>query len=169
MRCLVIGGGPEVNEHLSRVNRADFDKVLSMNKTAILYQPVDYHVSLHPNKWAKEKVAWFVAHQSCHAPDGTDLVDEVFPYQWPEYPSNSGSSGLYAVKYALERLNADEVVLAGVGIDKAPHVYNNEPWKQATNFQHTWVSVFPRLTGRVTSLGGWTAELLGQPQDSGRR
>lgn len=169
MRCLVIGAGQNVEAELAQVNRADFDKVLSVNKAALLYGPVDYHLSLHPSLWAKKKVAWFVAHQSFRAPDGSDLVDEVFDYQWPEYPASSGSSGLYAVKYALERLHADEIVLAGVGMDNAPHVYNNQNWKQAVRFRHTWEKVASRLTGTVTSLGGWTAQLLGQPKESGRR
>lgn len=164
MRVLVIGAGQNVNSELATINRGDFDKVVSMNRAAIDYAPVDIHVSLHPNLWASKKVAWFVAHQSSFGPDGVDRVDEIFDYEWPECLGNSGSSGLYAIKYALERMGATEIVLAGVGMDSSPHVYNNVAWKQAERFRHTWEEVAPRLIGTVTSLGGWTAELLGKPK-----
>lgn len=164
MRVLVIGAGKAVKEELARVDRADFDKVLSVNRAALLFAPVDVHLSLHPQEWAQRKVAWFVSFCG-YRKAGKEWVDEIFDYQWPEYPANSGSSGLYAVKYAMERLGAAEVVLAGVGMDTTPHVYDNRAWKQAERFRHTWEKVAPRLTGRVTSLGGWTAQLLGQPKN----
>lgn len=165
MRCLIIGCGQPVESELARINRADFDVVIGVNKAAIRYGPVDYHVSLHPNMYLKHKQATFVSFTQIPG------VDIVLDYLWPHAGGNSGSSGLFAVKFALERLHADQVVLAGVGMDTAPHVYNNQPWKQAERFRHTWETVASRLTGKVTSLGGWTAQLLGQPEtvaDPGR-
>jgi hypothetical protein len=67
---------------------------------------------------------------------------------------------LFAVKYALEKLKADEIVLAGVGMDAGPHYYNPSAWHDAQKFQRTWEQVADKLRGKVTSLGGWTAELL---------
>lgn len=156
MKVLVIGSGNNVEEELSMIDRGDFDKIIGVNKAAILFGPVDIHVSLHPDVYAKLKQGYFVSFVQIQG------VDEVFDYVWPNSDGKSGSSGLYAVKYALERLHADSVVLAGVGMDTSPHVYNNCNWRQAEVFRHTWGEVASRLIGKVTSLGGYTAELLGK-------
>lgn len=159
MKVLVIGCGQNVRSELDQIDRADFDKVIGVNRAAELFGPVDIHISLHPAIYAKKKQAYFVSFVPMPG------VDEVFDYVWPEAKSDdghrSGSSGLYAVKYALERLDCQQVVLAGVGMDSAPHVYNNCAWKQAEGFRHTWEKVYPRLAGKVVSLGGFTRELLG--------
>lgn len=156
MNVLIIGSGGNVEFELETINRADFDKVIAVNRAARLFGPVDYHVSLHPERFAARKQAHFVAPRQ----DRYRLVDEVFSWKWPEFEGNSGSSGLYAVKYALERLDAHSVVLAGVGMDIAPHVYNSRDWKAAADHRITWTKVAKRIAPKVTSLGGWTKELL---------
>lgn len=157
MRILVIGSGAGVIEELSQINRQGFDAIIGINRAAIMFAPVDYHISLHPRIYAERKVSYFIAHQE------VARVDEVFPYEWKGC-TNSGSSGLYAVKYALEKLKADEVVLCGVGMDERSHTYNEAPWKYAKKYQQSWLHVADELRGRVTSMGGWTAELLGRPK-----
>lgn len=153
MRVLVIGSGANVAAELATVDRASFDKVIGVNRAAIHFGPVDIHCSLHPREYSPIKAAYLVSHEKQRG------VDEVFPCLW--WPGgNSGSSGLYAVKYALEKLGATAVVLAGVGMDEGPHFYNPSAWHQAKRFQRTWAAVAPLLRGKVTSLGGWTAELL---------
>ena len=154
MRVLVIGSGAAVERELSTIDRAAFDKIIGVNRAAVLYGPVDIHCSLHPREYAQVKAGWFVSHD-----DSVRGVDEVFPCLWRP-GGNSGSSGLYAVKYALGRLEADEVILAGVGMDYGPHIYNPSNWPQAPEFQRTWIEEADKLRGRVRSLGGWTAQLL---------
>lgn len=156
MKVLVIGSGHNVKAELAMIDRDGFDKVIGVNRAAELFGPVDIHISLHPDKFAKNKQAHFVSFTQMPG------VDEVLDYVWPDTKGKSGSSGLYAVKYAIERLQADLVVLAGVGMDTAPHVYNNCNWKQAEILRTTWAEVRSRLIGKVVSLGGYTAELLGK-------
>lgn len=154
MRVLVIGSGENVVSELAQINRSGFDKVIGVNRAAIDHGPVDIHCSLHPREYGKIKAAYLVSHQEHRG------VDEVFPCQW-RVGGSSGSSGLYAVKYALQALGADQIVLAGIGMT-GPHYYTNSDWAQSAIFQQTWKEVLPILKGRVTSLGGWTAELLNE-------
>ncbi len=149
---LIIGSGHNVERELATVDRSSFSAVIGVNRAAILYGPVDYHVTLHPEIYAKKKAAYMVAWKAGKG------VDEVLPFRWPGC-HHSGSSGLYAVKFALEVLVAENVTLAGIGMD-GPHVYNDRDWPQAQQFQKDWIKVLPTLKGRVTSLGGWTKELL---------
>lgn len=162
MRVLVIGSGVAVRSELAMVNRADFDTVIGVNRAAVEFRPVDIHCSLHPRDFAPIKAAYMVSHADYRG------VDEIFDCLW-RVGGTSGSSGLYAVKYALERLGADHIVLAGVGMDEGPHFYNPSKWHQATRFQREWVHVLPKIRGKVTSLGGWTAELLNGGQPLNRR
>jgi len=75
----------------------------------------------------------------------------------------SGSSGLYAVKLALEA-GADKVVLAGVPMSaEAAHFFSPEPWQEVGGFIDAWSIVHPRLQHTVRSMSGWTRERLGAP------
>ncbi|MBN49992.1 MAG: hypothetical protein CMN85_10655 [Spongiibacteraceae bacterium] len=153
MKVLVIGSGHNVKAELSQINRHTFDYVIGVNRAAIHFGPVDIHCSLHPRDYAPIRAGYFVSHIKLKG------VDEVFPCMW-RTGGSSGSSGLYAVKYALQRLDATDITLAGVGIDEAPHFYNPSDWHEAKKFQQTWIEVAPVLRGKVRSLGGWTAQLL---------
>ncbi len=153
MRVLVIGSGHNVENELAQINRDDFDVIIGVNRAAILYGPVDYHLTLHPRDFASLKVAHMVSHIKLKG------VNEQFDCLW-RIGANSGSSGLYAAKYALEKLGADEIILAGVGMDETPHIYNPSKWHDAKKYQQTWIEVAPQLRGKVKSLGGWTAQLL---------
>lgn len=149
---LIIGSGHNVESELALIDRADFDCVIGVNKAAILYGPVDFHVTLHPEIYTKKKAAYLVSWRRMNG------VDEVMPFKW-EGCQSSGSSGLYAVKFAIELLGAESITLAGIGMEGS-HVYNSHEWAQAAQFRQTWTKVLPKLKGRVTSLGGWTKEIL---------
>lgn len=151
-RALVIGSGDRVSAELRKVNRDDFNVVIGVNAAAIEFGPVDYHVSLHGPEYVGRKAATFVTHKKCK---GADIIT---PYAFRKH-GPSGSSGLYGVKFALVDLGCDEVVIAGIGMDFAPHFNREEIWKP-TGFRTAWVEALPLLRGKVTSLGGWTAELL---------
>lgn len=152
MSVLVIGSGHGVEKELAQIDRESFDTIIGVNRAAILYGPVDIHCSLHPEDFARVKAGHFVSHREYPG------VDEVFPCLWRK-GGNSGSSGLYAVKYALRVLDSQDITLAGVGME-GPHIYNPSDWAAARIFQKTWVEVADELRGKVTSLGGWTARLL---------
>lgn len=152
MRVLIIGSGHNVENELAMIDRADFDCVIGVNKGALLYRPVDFHVTLHPEIYGKKKAACLISWRKMQG------VDEILDFKWPGC-SSSGSSGLYAVKFALEVLGAQSITLAGIGMEGS-HVYNSHEWAQASQFRQTWMKVLPELKGRVTSLGGWTKEVL---------
>lgn len=152
MRALVIGSGDRVAAELRKVDRESFDVVIGVNAAAIDYGPVDYHVTLHPEQYAPKKAATLVTHKKAK---GADIIT---PYAFRKH-GKSGSSGLFGVKFALIDLGADEVVLAGVGMDFAPHYNRPDIWKPK-GFRTAWVEALPEMQGKVTSLGGWTAELL---------
>ena len=151
---LIIGSGHNVERELAAVDRASFGSVIGVNRAALMYGPVDYHVTLHPEIYTKpgKKAAHMVSWRRVQG------VDEILDFRWPGCQT-SGSSGLYAVKYALDVLKAEHVTLAGIGLD-GPHIYTRHDWAQAEQFRRTWRKVLPKIKGRVTSLGGWTKELL---------
>lgn len=158
MRALIIGSGCTVYADLVAAEQWAFDARIGVNQAAIDFGPVDWHVTMHPREYAHRKAAPLV---SFHAFAGVDLVH---PWQWPDGPANSGSSGLYAVKFALEHLQASEVILAGVPIDPGPHYYGSDGWQAAIRFRRAWEFATPTIKGRVRSLSGWTRELLGDPE-----
>lgn len=151
--ALIIGSGPNVAAELSLVSGRKFDYRIGVNQAAHDYGPVDFHVTLHPRLYAKTKAAPLVA------PIRQPGVDHVMDWKWVE-KHNSGSSGLYAVRWALKVLQCDEIVLAGVGIDVTPHYYGGGEWTEAMRFRATWEAVLSQLRGKVVSLGGWTRDLL---------
>ncbi|WP_420465603.1 hypothetical protein [Panacagrimonas sp.] len=154
MRTLIIGSGPNVAAELMTVNRRHFDLTLGINRAAIDHGPVDAHITMHPREYGPRKVAWMV---SFHPFAG---VNEVFPWRWSPEVKSSGSSGLYAIKYALYR-GSQDITLAGVGLDVAPHYYGGPDWQAAMQFRRAWEQVLPEIRGKVYSLGGWTRGLLG--------
>lgn len=122
--------------------------------------------TLHPEKLAM----WLAARRAAGRPDPADviahqrhpLVDEVLDYQWPGM-TGSGSSGLFAVKAAL--LRGYRVVCCGVPMDGKRTHYSNSTFKSDVNaFRDAWLIAKPRMQN-VRSMSGWTAELLGTPDD----
>lgn len=152
MHILCIGSGPTTAADIASA-AGPFDRVIATNCAATRHR-ADIQISLHPHKFAREKSApWFV---SFHQIPG---VDEVFPWTWHGL-DRAGSSGLFAVGYALCRLNASHVTLAGIGLDVAPHEWGGPDWIAAMKFRQTWCAALPLLKGRVTSMSGWTRQLL---------
>lgn len=152
-RALVIGSGDRVAAELRRVNRDDFDVVIGVNAAGVAFGPVDYHVTLHPETYAKQKAGTLVSHKKR---EGVDIVTDHHMRKG----GKSGSSGLFGVKFALIDLGCSEVTIAGIGLDFAPHFNRPDIWNSAKGFRQAWVEALPQLKGKVTSLGGWTAELL---------
>jgi hypothetical protein len=75
-----------------------------------------------------------------------------------------GSTGLFAVKVALER-GFQKIVLAGVPMETHHgHYYaKNIPWTSAPNFHRGWKQNHGKIADSVRSMSGWTRELLGAP------
>lgn len=164
--AVVLGGAAGAWEELAAASRiAPVRHIFAVNDTAMHYPGhLDAFVTLHPEKLS----GWLGARRTAGLPEpgaviahrSDPLVTEVVNYQWPEQQS-SGSSGLFAVKIALER-TALPVVLCGVPMDAArAHFFNGQPWTDVEQFRAAWEQVKPRLA-RVRSMSGWTAEILGR-------
>lgn len=106
--------------------------------------------------WAPKVPVW----SPRGAPGVTDLE--------PMTPAWHGTSSLYAVEVVLRRYRAGRVVLAGCPLDDGPHYYKRGALAPNLEFYRAgWLVALPELGGRVRSLSGWTAELLGSPRDGG--
>jgi hypothetical protein len=168
--CLVLGGGPSAWDDLKAAKAlGTFQGAIACNDMIADYAgPLEVGCSLHPSKlqaWRTKREARryppakaYIAHQ-----EGAG-VDRVEPYRWPEM-NTSGSSGLYAVKIALE-LGFDRIVLCGVSLTTDGHYFDQKAWKQrlVESYRAAWLAVKDvHLIGRVKSFSGWTSEQLGIP------
>lgn len=74
-----------------------------------------------------------------------------------------GSTGLLAVKVAMES-GFRQIVLCGVPMTaEAGHFVRHRPWNDARTFHRGWLVHRPAIAPFVRSCSGWTAELLGEP------
>lgn len=140
-----------------------------VNNVGWAYQhPIDAWITLHPSnlpEWrAKREAAGFSMDFDIWGGvwrTGTDdsnspLVDHVLPV------TRVGSSGYHAVEVALH-LGCERVVLAGVPMEFGPHFHSKKPWDSPMFHRPAWEASVEDFDGRVRSMSGWTAELLGTP------
>ena len=83
---------------------------------------------------------------------------------WPQYPPTPGTSALFAAKVGLA-LGYERVILCGVPLDGTGSFYHS-PWREQKFFherkwREPWVQAAQDFGGRVRSMSGYTAELLG--------
>ncbi len=175
--ALVLGGARLVRREARKAQKLFTpDLVVAVNDVGTTWDgPLDLWVTLHPVKmagWVAERKAnglpggfATVTFPVDEHPSGThadrDGFDLVEPYLWPDQ-GHSGSSGLYAVKVALTRV--DKAVLAGIPIDKGVgHIGGAVSWPSADAYKRGWNEALQHIRERVRSMSGWTAELLGEP------
>ena len=96
-----------------------------------------------------------------YCPTAANGVEVVVPHGNDRW---HGTSALYAVQIALEFGKADRVVLAGCPLDDSDHIYQTSNLREyLEEYRAGWVAMLPVIRGIVTSLSGWTRELLGAP------
>lgn len=173
MKVLVLGGAMSVmDDARSAFGLFEPDQIYAANHVGIIWPGrLDVWVSMHPlefKAWQQEREKAgrntdYDAVTYLHAKGKGDArINHYHPHVWPEQ-RNSGSSGLLAVKFALDR-GATHVVLAGMPIDvEGSHIVRGGGWHSAKSYQQTWLGIMPRIQGRVKSMSGWTASILGQP------
>lgn len=142
--------------------------VMAVNRAGAFYPGrLDHWVSLHP-----EQFDGFIDERRTRGPlfDGLtwslDAADGVRIDRVVTDLELSGSSGLFAVRIALHRLGHDRVVLAGMPMDDSPHFYDagRRSGPSFVPYRLEWRRVArDEFAGRVRSLSGWTADLLGRP------
>jgi len=185
-RGIILGTAPSMWTDLLQF-RAQFDSdrewdLIAVNGAGFLYEePIDLWVSVHGNhlvKWVRKRHDLgydmdFAAYGNFgryeNIPDGITAWNK---------PHGNGSSGLFAVLVALE-LGYERLVLCGVPLEgQRRYGYGNpndksEPDENGlvtgdTDYKHYRTGWYKRrgaLEEHVRSMGGWTAEYLGEPTD----
>lgn len=93
------------------------------------------------------------------APEAMEGVTDLFPKR----DMLNGTSALYAVRIALGH-GARRVVVAGCPLDGGAYCDDRPPMRRWLNqYRTAWQYARRELAGRVWSLSGWTAGLLGTP------
>lgn len=174
--ALVLGGAACLWSDLdAALALGEFDAVIACNDAAASWPGrLDAAVSLHPEKfglWMTRRVATGYRMPertfSFRAPNGGkgQYVTHQTPYQFPGQ-TQTGSSGLFALKVALTDLGCDRAVLCGIPLtaDQA-HFFDPKTWRAATSYRDGWKQALPQIKHRARSMSGWTAELLGQPDE----
>lgn len=82
----------------------------------------------------------------------------------PVAPRWDGSSALYGAQIALKQLKARKIILCGAPLDsEAGHIVIPGQWCPPDRYRAGVTEALPEIEGKVRSMGGWTADVLGQP------
>lgn len=165
--ALILGGADSIWDDASAaLDLFQPDIVLAVNDIGTAWAgSLDHWCTLHPERM----VAWRALRDRRGLPaagvhvahsDSYDGIDRATPYLWPGMTA-SGSSGLFAVKVALEA-GADRVVLAGVPMSReGAHFFDALPWTDRDSFMSGWREAMPFIAGKVKSMSGWTRNTFG--------
>lgn len=177
--ALVLGGAGRVWRDLeAALDLAEFSHVVACNDAGAAYPGhLDAFVTLH----AEKAGLWMARRESAGLPmparvighdtakSGilkmpgciTGFTDYRFDGQ-----TDSGSSGLFALKFALIDMGFDKAVLCGVPMETSgAHFFDLSPWRGALSHQRGWRQALPVIKDRARSMSGWTREILGEPTD----
>ncbi len=172
-RCLVLGSALCMQYDLDRaLQMADFHGVVAAKGAGLFYPGrLDGWVSLHPDR--------MLAARTIRASKGYPEAEVHFGYPlrsacegidvWYEYKfegqKRSGSSGLFAVRVALDYFHFDQVVMCGVPMlkDQGRLDDNRPTWQGENAFKQGFEEAMPAFKDRVRSMGGWTAMKVGLP------
>jgi len=167
--AFVIGSAACVWDDLSSArSMCTPDLTVIVNQMGIAYPTafdcwVSYHSNLLP-VWSEKrdklnlpraKELWTGMIRASNAPKNIHMSK-----------NRGGSSGMLATCVALGK-QATHVILIGVPMDPDMKHFNNQnqgkPWTDGKNYKHHWTMKVPEFTGRVKSMSGWTASILGIP------
>jgi len=170
--AVVLGGGADVEGELSRAREliraaGAVPMYFVINDMIPRFADPCVAVTLHPMKaraWLAERAAaghpppqevW--AHvkgtRSNPVPEITHITDD-----W------RGSSGLLAVKVALQKYSHDRIILCGVPMQvEGGHFVRGKPWAAAPTFRMAWGQRRQEIARYVRSMSGWTADQFGRP------
>lgn len=123
---------------------------------------IDYGCTLHPERTD----GYLLERARSKYPCGFDV------YAHRDYGSKTkhlvtrdwaGSTGLFAVKLAIEQ-GFSGIILAGVPMQREfGHVARKVPWEQARDFLNGWSHRKEEIRPFVKSMSGWTRETFGVP------
>jgi hypothetical protein len=165
--AVVIGGAEDVFDEWRQAKElceeALVDPVTFVTNDSISLFPdrIDHAVTLHPDKYDRE---W----RDARAARGLDPPGIVWAHRRHKVanrdtPDWGGSSGLFAIKVALE-VGFDKIILCGVPMTlEAGHVVRKAPWRACDQFRRAWGRHQRELTNHICSFSGWTRTTFGPP------
>lgn len=163
---LILGAADCLWQDLRALGHWDGD-VMAVNRSGVHYAGrINHWVTMHPEflgAWMEARAVSFGPEQfTTWAQSEGDDIDHAVTDIEPR-----GSSGLFAVRVALQCLGCERVVLAGMPIDDRPHFYDADGKRSGPPFRYympDWLRARRReFKGRVRSMSGWTGEVLGLP------
>lgn len=175
--CLVLGSANCLFKDIEKaLTLGEFQGVVVVNDATIYWKgEVTAAASLHSDQFpiwlrTREQKKWPMPGRVFgHAVHGrvtlleTKLVTDYVPHMYPDQ-KDSGSSGLFGVKVAIDELGFDRVVCCGIPMTaEARHLNNERPWGGAANHRRGWLQAKGHISNQVRSVSGWTMELLGKP------
>jgi hypothetical protein len=174
--ALIVGCATNVWDDVKEAQElVKFDAIYCV-KLAGVHWPTEFNV------WATLHPEWMDSYEADRLklglPNGYEIVAPLstevgmhgakghiarrISYRWPGMTS-SASSGIYAVKVALDD-GFSSVVLAGIPMQQeANHFARGKPWLQRDCFLPGFEKATPFMLGRVKSMSGLTREVLGAP------
>lgn len=168
--AVVLGGATSVWSDLAaarKLLRGRKVLIVAANFAGIRYKgPIDAWVTLHPEElagWIEQRAAKDLpgAYRAFVHDNGRNRDWEQVKYRW------YGSSGLYGAQIALDQLGAAGVILCGVPMETTGnHIETpDKPWPEVDLYRPAFLKV-AELGLPIRSMGGWTAETLGRPDEA---
>ena len=170
-RCLVLGSANSVWADIERAtNICEFHGVVASKEIGVHWKGhLDGWVSLHPERMQKDRdlreangyppAEVHFGHQ--FKPDAKG-IDVWYNYKF-EGQLRSASSGIFALKVALEYFHFDQAVLCGIPLQRDQGRIDGKPnWNGGSTFHKGFEEAMPAFKDRVRSMGGWTALRVGQ-------
>lgn len=168
-RALVMGSARCLRADLEgALSLAEFECVIACKGAGLEWQGrLDAWVTLHPDRFARELAqrrgrGWALPDRTYAHADAPG-VSHTLTYRWPDQKT-SGSSGLFALRIAIEEYGCDRIVLCGIPLDKEyGRLDLPGAWRGATAFKQGWEQALHRIKDKTRSMSGWTKQLLGEP------
>jgi hypothetical protein len=168
---LILGRAFSVWDEIKAAKKLhNFDVIIAVNRMGRDYKkPFQHWVSYHPDfftQWRHERreplpeglMYWTGIVKSQRLGDPARLK---IPLQFCKF--SGGSSGMLAVKVAIDGLGLERVVLAGIPMENSPRYDDPSKWREAEAYWHCWLAEKDWMAGRVRSMGGRTRTFLGAP------
>ena len=169
MLALVLGGAACVWQDVEAFQAFDIepDAVVACNDMIAAWPgSLTAACSLHADKlqgWLDQRSANGLTPPSAtYAKRGSALGFDETDFRFVGQ-TESGSSGLFALKVALIDLGADRAVLCGIPMDTTPHFFDAAEWRGAPQHWNAWLQALPLIGNRTRSMNGNTQTILGAP------
>jgi len=160
-QILILGGAKCVWDDVKSLSPWEHP-VAAVNDVGAMWQgSLLFWASLHPRKFKqwepRRKANGFPAGYIKYGNKyGKPMIDRISA-DW------GGSSGLFAIKIALE-LGFDQIIIAGVPMEaEQGHFFDKAQWTACNQYRAAWERHLNDIKPFVRSCSGWTKRLLGGP------